>query len=233
MGLNIREDLIGLRFGDLTVISLVESDSSRVVCLCCCGKQKSTTKQRLKSGSAKSCGCKRGYYSSLTNTKHGAYKNGKNSPEYQSYIAMLHRCYNENRSNFSRYGGKGIIVEDSRWLEDSPNGYLNFLSDMGTRPEKTSLDRIDNELGYSKDNCRWSTYRIQAVNTKRKKKESSTSKYRGVSYSKSSGKFLARIGNGSGGALFLGYYATEDGAAMAYNTKAFELFGEDAVLNNV
>lgn len=71
---------------------------------------------------------------------------------YSSYSRMIARCCNSKHEAYPNYGGRGIIVCD-RWL----NSYLNFLEDMGERPNGMFLDRIDNEKGYSPDNCKWSS----------------------------------------------------------------------------
>lgn len=73
---------------------------------------------------------------------------------------MKTRCLNSNAPNFYAYGGAGIGV-DERWL-----CFDNFYADMGERPKGTSLDRIDNTKGYSKENCRWATPLKQGANKK-------------------------------------------------------------------
>lgn len=78
---------------------------------------------------------------------------------YISYIKMLDRCYNENEYNYYKYGGKGIKVCD-RWR----HSFINFYEDMGERPEETTLDRIDSELNYTPDNCRWADKYTQSRN---------------------------------------------------------------------
>ena len=147
-------DIVGRRYNFLEVISRHETDSRRWVCRCDCGKIIETTKQRLENGNSKSCGCMKSKLLSEASTLHGASSNGKNSPTYQSYVAMLHRCYDDKRLDWERYGGRGIIVEEESWLSPSPCGYLNFLKDMGHRPDNTSLDRIDYDGNYCKSNCR-------------------------------------------------------------------------------
>lgn len=82
-------------------------------------------------------------------------------PGYRSWTSMLERCRNKNRHNSHRYTGRDITVCD-RWLS-----FENFLQDMGPRPTGTSLDRINNELGYGPDNCKWATSSEQARNRSR------------------------------------------------------------------
>lgn len=229
-------DLSGVRFSFLTVIGRSESYSNnqKWSCVCDCGNICETTLQRLKNGRAKSCGCKKSELISKANTLHGATCGGSGSPEYQSYVAMMHRCYDSTRDSWEHYGGRGVIVEESSWLEESPKGFLNFLADMGNRPEGTSLDRIDTSGNYSKENCRWADRRTQSYNTRIFKTDKSTSKYRGVSFSeKRNKKWMARIGNGAGGYIYIGQFDTEEEAALAYNDKAIEIHGENAILNEV
>ena len=71
---------------------------------------------------------------------------------------MVKRCTCPTAIDWPRYGARGITV-DPRWLD-----FRNFLEDMGERPAGKTLDRIDNEAGYSKTNCRWATYSEQARN---------------------------------------------------------------------
>lgn len=90
---------------------------------------------------------------------HNRIKNYNN--EYCIYTAMLRRCNNKKAAGYENYGGRGIAVCD-RW--SSKFGFCNFLDDMGPRPDRCSIDRIDNSKGYSPDNCRWSTSKEQARN---------------------------------------------------------------------
>lgn len=84
-------------------------------------------------------------------------------PLFTTWRMMNVRCYDERHKAFHRYGGRGISVcEEWRW--DNPYGFLNFISDVKERPEGTSLDRIDPNGIYCKENCRWATKRVQQNN---------------------------------------------------------------------
>lgn len=83
----------------------------------------------------------------------------KSSPEYHSWNMMRARCNIPGTTGFEYYGGRGIKV-CKRW-----DSFLNFLEDMGNKPEqKYTIDRLDNDGDYSKDNCKWSTRTEQSRN---------------------------------------------------------------------
>ena len=85
---------------------------------------------------------------------HGHY----GTPTYKVWIQLRRRCLDAKNHNYPQYGGRGITV-CARW-----NDFANFLADMGERPVGKTLDRIDNGLGYSPDNCRWATPKEQQSN---------------------------------------------------------------------
>ena len=89
-------------------------------------------------------------------------RHGKSySRAYSVWESMLSRCSNENHTAYENYGGRGITV-CPQW-----GTFLGFYADMGDPPEGMSLDRRDNDLGYSPENCRWATNIQQARNNRR------------------------------------------------------------------
>lgn len=84
--------------------------------------------------------------------KHGHTVNGKWTPEYRTWNAMVIRCTKPNAINWERYGGRGIRVCE-RWRT-----FANFLADMGLKPTpQHSIDRVNNDGNYEPTNCRWAT----------------------------------------------------------------------------
>ncbi len=144
-------NLIGQRFGRLLVIKRSRTRTSdgrlRWDCVCDCGEKRKVTSYHLNSGNTQSCGCMRKKY------------DRENLPEYTVWSNMKHRCNPELADKYPEYAGRGITV-CRRWEK-----FENFFADMGTRPNpKYHLDRINNNLGYSKRNCRWVSARVNMNN---------------------------------------------------------------------
>jgi hypothetical protein len=105
-------------------------------------------------GVTRSCGCLKRETTIARSTKHGM----ADSSEYDIWAAMIQRATNPKNARYADYGGRGIGVCE-RWLE-----FANFYADMGPRPDGRSLDRTDNDRGYSPENCRWATASEQRLN---------------------------------------------------------------------
>ena len=181
----VLEYLSGKVFGRLTVISFNGRSGSQYLwnCQCECGKTNTPSRSSLVSGKSKSCGCLARERSAESQTKHGKSKDRV----YKIYIGMKKRCNNKNSSNFKNYGAKGIKL-CSRW-EDS---FDNFFEDMGDGyRDNLTIDRIDGEKGYSKDNCRWATMQVQ--NSNKGKTKANKSGVVGVHFCKVRKKWLAKI----------------------------------------
>lgn len=156
------DDLTGKVFGRLTVVKPSNKKNTTGeyywICKCECGNTHKTVGRNLKDGATKSCGC----LNVETREKHGMHK----SEEYRIWQGILDRCYNKNRSEYYRYGGRGIKV-CRRWRtgENNEHPFLCFLADMGERPSKEhSVDRINNSGNYTPSNCKWATKFAQERN---------------------------------------------------------------------
>lgn len=154
--------MVGEVFGRLTIINEVEQIHNRrtFMCKCSCGNFKIVKLKDLRNGHTQSCGC---YYID-SRTKHGLYK----SSEYAAYYGMLSRCTDKKNEEYHNYGERGIGVCPD-W-SDKETGFINFYRDMGKKPtSKHSIDRINNNGNYCKENCKWSTSIEQNRNFRRNK----------------------------------------------------------------
>ena len=148
-------DLTGITVGSLTVLSKHGrlGHDTGWLCKCECGNITIVRGADLKRSRVKSCGC---------NQHVPAYKHGLSYTDlYNTYYNMLQRCYNQKHPQYKDYGGRGITV-CPEWKASVEvfynwaiaNGYIKGLT----------IDRINNNIGYSPDNCRWTTMLEQERN---------------------------------------------------------------------
>jgi hypothetical protein len=162
-------NLVGQRFGRVLVIASAGVPLGRTnrawLCRCDCGEERVLFGISLASGNNKSCGC----YRQDRLIKHGQ----SNSPTYCSWKSMHSRCSNPNKHDWNNYGGRGIKV-CAQW--SGPQGFQQFLLDMGERPPGTTLDRYPNNDGnYEPGNVRWATPKQQRANQRPKPRLSDAS----------------------------------------------------------
>ncbi|HBQ0511231.1 TPA: AP2/ERF family transcription factor [Klebsiella pneumoniae] len=192
---------VGEKVGMLTLIEPFTKDEKGVYkgkFYCDCGRTKIIRLSYVKSGRTKSCGCLK----VEAKKTHGL----SSSSEYKIWDLMIQRCENPNDKRYKDYGGRGITV-CHQWHD-----FSSFYADMGSRPDGFTLDRIDNDKGYSPENCRWATPSEQQLN--RRKVKGSKSRFVGVT-KRPSGRWSARITVNYKG-IYLGDYDTEEAASEAY-----------------
>ena len=155
--MNALIDITGQRFGRLVVSGRAPTRKNVTYwhCNCDCGNNSIVASSHLLTSTIKSCGC----FRATLKLKHGHNKKGKTTKIYWIWQGMKARCSDLKQENYRYYGARGITVCE-RWI----NSFENFLTDMGERPKGLTLERKDNDKGYSPDNCIWTSPREQRMN---------------------------------------------------------------------
>lgn len=168
-------DITNKRYGRLIVLRQVgrkPTGRNEIMweCRCDCGNLISIPKSYLSSGDTKSCGCY-----ALENKKSMHLKHGlSGSYLYNIWSGMKQRCNDKSSLAYPNYGGRGIKV-CNRWMND----FSLFAKDMGDRPSpKHTLERINNNKGYYKSNCKWATVKEQSLN----RRSNISIQYKSVTY---------------------------------------------------
>ena len=188
---------------------------------CVCGTIFKSQIGDVKRGTTQSCGCYRTEQIKKANTTHGHTEN----PLYSVWCNMVYRVTNPKATNYKYYGEKGITISEE-WYDVN-----NFIKDMSENYEEgLTIDRIDNDKGYSKENCRWTTKSQQSRNT-RQIMSTNTSGYRGVVFHKQRQKWIAQI-NVLDKHIHIGIFDNKLDAAIAYDTYVIE-HNLGHTLNNV
>lgn len=178
MSQSYRKDLTGQRFGRLTVLEFVPTEDkySHWKCRCACGNQKIVNSHSLTTGGTKSCGCLAVENSIIQGSKNNRIHAKSKTNIYKVWQGMKRRCYNKHNEYYKNYGGRGITV-CAEWRDDFAV-FEDWAMENGYR-QGLSIDRIDNDKGYSPSNCRWVDRKTQARN----RRITITVKYKGKTMS--------------------------------------------------
>lgn len=180
--------------------------------LCKCGNEFEASISGVKYGKPKSCGCLRIKKLREATGYHGL----KGTKYYRAWCNIKNRCYNKNSKDYEFYGARGIILSNE-FLHD-PVSFCSYISSLNNSGKNGySIDRIDNNGNYERNNIRWASMHTQSIN-KRKQKNNSSG-FIGIVKNvgkKCSGKYISSITN-KGVKNYIGMYDTAKEAAIARN----------------
>ena len=190
-----------------------------------CGNEFKAAIYNVKKGTTKSCGCYNKRRISETHKTHGL----GHTRLYRIWASIKDRTLNIKTSQFPDYGGRGITICDE-WKNDFVSFYNWSILNGYEENKGLSIDRIDNDAGYSPENCRWVTRTIQARNQRIPK--NNTSGYKGVYLNKKTNKYMSCI-KVDKNKIFLGSFPTAVEGAITYNNYIIENNLEGFILNEI
>ena len=188
-----------------------------------CGTDFKACIRNVKRGNTNSCGCYKKRRMSELHKTHGL----RYTRLYDIWADIKRRTLNPKNKAYNNYGGRGISICDE-WKNDFMS-FCNWAMSNGYSDE-LSIDRIDNDGGYSPENCRWTTRTIQSRNQRIYK--NNTSGFKGVNFHRRDKKFKARISVNKK-SIYLGYFQTAEEGAIAYNNYIIENNLEGFILKKI
>lgn len=156
--------LVGNTYGRLYVEKdYMENKIHICECICQCGNTINVRSKSLTSGHTKSCGCLGKDNMTMIFLQHGM----THTRFYRIWLNMKNRCYNPQSSSYQYYGGRGIVTcgewhEFRNFWQDMYESYLDHVKSYGEKD--TTLDRMDVDGNYCKENCKWATIKEQNGN---------------------------------------------------------------------
>jgi hypothetical protein len=184
-------------------------------CFCICGNVSIVERNSLKHGKVISCGC---YQKEVTKRKSSTH-NMWGTKTYWAWAQARQRYSNSKSPAYKDYGGRGITM-----CKEWSNSFESFFNDMGECPQGFSLDRLNNDLGYFKDNCHWASKSYQGYN--RRKDNRNTSGKTGVSFMNTKNKWRAYITVNSK-QINLGLFISFQEAVFARNEAELKYYGKN------